>query len=92
MGRPAEISAQTSMVDSRQAALNQAEWRLDQRAVVSPDAGIVADVLARRGVTLAAGAPVVSLLPTEKDLRVLLHSGALTRAHPRQPEVVFERA
>ena len=68
------------MVDSLQAALNQAEWRLDQRSVVSPDAGIVADVLAKRGETLAAAAPVVSLLAPGKDLRVLLHSGGPTLA------------
>lgn len=86
MGRPTEISAQTSMVDSFQAALNRAEWRLDQRSVVSPDARIVADVLAQRGETLAAGAPMVSLLPPEKDLRVLLHPGVPTRARPRRPE------
>ena len=66
MGRPAEISTQTSMVNSLQAALNRAEWRLDQRSVVSPDAEIVADLLAQRGETLAAGAPVVSLLPARK--------------------------
>lgn len=65
MGRPGEIEAQTSMVDSLKAALKQAEWRLAQRSVVSPDAGVVADVLARPGETLAAGAPAVSLLPPE---------------------------
>ena len=65
MGRPAEIEGQKSLVSSLEAALKQAEWRLDQRSVVSPDDGIVADVIAFPGETLAAGAPVISLLPPQ---------------------------
>ena len=65
MGRPAAIEAQASMVDLLRAALTQAEWRLSQRSVVSPASGVVADVIARPGETLAAGAPVVSLLPPQ---------------------------
>ena len=63
MGRPAEVEAQRSMVDSLEAALKQAQWRLDQRSVTAPEAGVIADVIAFPGETLAAGAPVVSLLP-----------------------------
>lgn len=63
MGRPSEIEAQRAMVDSLEAALKQAQWRLDQRSVRAPDAGLIADVIAFPGETLAAGAPVVSLLP-----------------------------
>ena len=82
MGRPSEIEAQTSMVDSLQAALKQAEWRLQQRSVVAPDAGVVADVLARPGETLAAGAPVVSLLPPENIfVRFFIPEPELARAH-----------
>jgi HlyD family secretion protein len=63
MGRPSEIEAQKSMVDALEAALKQAQWRLDQRSVAAPESGLVADVIAFPGETLAAGAPVVSLLP-----------------------------
>jgi HlyD family secretion protein len=63
MGRPSEIEAQKSLVDALEAALKQAQWRLDQRSVAAPEAGLVADVIAFPGETLAAGAPVVSLLP-----------------------------
>jgi HlyD family secretion protein len=63
MGRPSEIEAQRAMVDSLDAALKQAQWRLDQRSVVAPEGGVVADVIAFPGETLAAGAPVISLLP-----------------------------
>jgi HlyD family secretion protein len=45
------------------AALGMAEWRLAQRRVTAPVSGRVADVLARAGETMAAGSPVVSLLP-----------------------------
>jgi HlyD family secretion protein len=65
MGRPDEIKAQEAAVEAAQAALGMARWRLDQRHVVSPVDGVVADRLAEPGETLAAGAPVVSLLPPE---------------------------
>jgi len=65
LGRPDEIVAQATAVEVAEAALAQARWRLGQRSVVSPVAGVVADVLARPGETLQAGAPVVSLLPPE---------------------------
>lgn len=63
MGREAEIQAQRASVAASGAALDMAEWRLAQRRVTAPVAGRVADVLARAGETMQAGAPVVSLLP-----------------------------
>lgn len=63
MGRKGEIVAQRSAVEAAQAAVEIADWRLSQRSVTSPVAARVADVLARPGETVAAGAPVVSLLP-----------------------------
>ena len=82
MGRPAEIEAQKSLVDSLEAALNQAQWRLDQRSVASPDSGIVADVVAFPGESVAAGAPVVSLLPPENIfVRFFIPEPELARVH-----------
>jgi HlyD family secretion protein len=82
MGRPAEIEAQKSLVDSLEAALKQAEWRLDQRSVAAPDAGVVADVIAFPGETLAAGAPVVSLLPPQNIfVRFFIPEPELARVH-----------
>jgi HlyD family secretion protein len=70
------------MVDSLEASLKQAEWRLEQRSVAAPDAGVVADVQARPGETLAAGAPVVSLLPPENIfVRFFIPEPQLARAH-----------
>lgn len=63
MGRDGEIQAQRASVAASRAALDMAEWRLTQRRVTAPVGGRVADVLARPGETMAAGAPVVSLLP-----------------------------
>jgi HlyD family secretion protein len=65
MGRDSEIEAQYAAVAASRAALGMAEWRLAQRRVVAPAGGRVADVLARPGETMAAGTPVVSLLPPE---------------------------
>jgi HlyD family secretion protein len=63
MGRETEIEAQRASVAASHAALDMAEWRLAQRRVSAPASGRVADVLARSGETMAAGMPVVSLLP-----------------------------
>jgi HlyD family secretion protein len=63
MGRTGEIQAQVATVAAARAALAMAEWRLDQRRVTAPVAARVADVMARAGETMTAGAPVVSLLP-----------------------------
>ena len=63
MGREGEIEAQRATVAAFRAVLDMAEWRLAQRRVVAPAGGRVADVLARPGETMAAGAAVVSLLP-----------------------------
>jgi HlyD family secretion protein len=63
LGRDQEVEAQRAAVKAAHAALDQAAWRLAQRYVAAPTGGRVADVLARPGETIAAGAPVVSLLP-----------------------------
>jgi HlyD family secretion protein len=65
LGREGEIKAQQQLVESLRAAVAMARWRIDQRHVTSPSAGVVADVLARPGETIPAGGPVVSLLPSE---------------------------
>ena len=83
LGRPDEITAQASGVEAAQAALAQARWRLAQRAVISPVAGVVADVVAEPGETLEAGAPVVSLLPPENIfIRFFVPEPSLAHVHP----------
>ncbi len=58
-----EIRAAEAAVAAARATLEQADWRLKQKSVASPVAGLVADTLYVRGEWVPAGAPVVSLLP-----------------------------
>jgi len=61
--RADEIAAATAELKAAGDALAQAQWRLDQKAQVAPAGSLVADTLFRPGEWVAAGAPVVSLLP-----------------------------
>jgi HlyD family secretion protein len=61
--REDEIRAAEAAVTAAQAALAQAEWRLGQKAGAAPQAGLVVDTLYRPGEMVAAGQPVVQLLP-----------------------------
>lgn len=57
------IQAARAEVDAAEAALAQAEWRLTEKSVNAPVAGLVHDTLYRPGEWVPAGSPVVSLLP-----------------------------
>jgi HlyD family secretion protein len=57
------IIAAENRVRQSQAAMELAQWRLDQRAVRAPAAGEVADVILRPGEISGPSAPVVSFLP-----------------------------
>lgn len=82
MGRSSEIEAQKAMVDALDAAQKQAQWRLDQRSVGAPEAGVIADVIAFPGETLSAGAPAVSLLPPGNVfVRFFIPETQLPRVH-----------
>jgi HlyD family secretion protein len=61
--RADEIQAAEAEVSAARAQLAEAEWRLDQMSQAAPQAGVVVDTLYRPGEWVAAGAPVVSLLP-----------------------------
>jgi HlyD family secretion protein len=61
--RSDEIAAARAEVKAANDALAQAQWRLDQKAQAAPAAALVADTLYLPGEHVAAGAPVVSLLP-----------------------------
>ncbi len=83
LGRDREIKGQEDAVRAAQSALEMAAWRLSQRKVASPVAGRVADVLALAGETLAAGAPVVSILPPGNIfVRFFVPEGDLANIHP----------
>jgi HlyD family secretion protein len=64
-GRKQQVLAQNAQVDAAQAALAQAQWKLDQKQVRAPHAGLVFDTMYRSGEWVAAGNPVVRMLPPE---------------------------
>lgn len=63
--REQEIAAAAQAVDAARAQLARAEWQLEQKTQRTPLAGDVVDVLYREGEWVAAGSPVVTLLPPE---------------------------
>ncbi len=82
LGRTAEITAQDATAQAARSALDMAEWHLAQRSVAAPAGGRIADVLAQPGETLAAGAPVVSLLaPANIFVRFFIPEAALSTIH-----------
>ena len=86
MGREREIEAQRAAVEAARAALAMTEWHLAQRTVTAPIGGRVADVLAQPGETMAAGAPVVSILPPENIfVRFFVPETALSGLHRGDP-------
>jgi HlyD family secretion protein len=63
--RAQQIRAQSRQVAADHATLDQAEWRLQQKQIASPRQGLVFDTLYREGEWVAAGNPIVELLPPE---------------------------
>jgi HlyD family secretion protein len=64
-GREDQIRAQSAQLRAAQAALAQAQWKLDQKIVRAPHAGLVFDTMYRSGEWVPAGSPVVRMLPPE---------------------------
>jgi HlyD family secretion protein len=64
-GRADQIRAQAAQVRAAQAALAQAQWKLDQKSVRAPHSGLVFDTMYRSGEWVPAGSPVVRMLPPE---------------------------
>ena len=64
-GRQQQLRAQSAQVRLAQAALDQANWRLGQKSVSAPRAGLVFDTMYREGEWVAAGNPVVRMLPPQ---------------------------
>lgn len=59
------VIAAEAEVRAREAALAKAEWDLSQKRQRAPKAGLVFDTLYREGEWVAAGRPVVALLPPQ---------------------------
>jgi len=63
LGRDDELRAAVGDVAANQAALAQAQWKLDQKTLVVPTDALVADTYFNPGEMINAGQAVVSLLP-----------------------------
>lgn len=61
----AQATAAQADAAAAQAVLKQAQWKLDQKTVPAPVTGSVEDTLYVLGEWVAAGGPVVSMLPPE---------------------------
>jgi HlyD family secretion protein len=64
-GRAQQLNAQSRQVEAARAVLAQAEWRLGEKAIAAPSAGLVYDTLYREGEWVAPGNPVVRMLPPQ---------------------------
>ena len=63
--RADEISAAESEVEAARRTLVQAKWKMDQKTQGAPAGGRVTDTFFREGEMVAAGTPVVEILPPE---------------------------
>ncbi len=82
VARPDEIKAAVAEVAAAKAELAQAQWRLAQKSVAAPQPGLVNDTLFVEGEWVAAGAPVVSILPSENiHVRFFVPEPALGAIH-----------
>lgn len=77
--RPELIRAQDAQVAAASAAAEQTRWRLDQKHVVAPQAGVVIDTLYREGEWVPVGVPVVKMLPPGNvKVRIFVPQSALS--------------
>ena len=66
VGRGEEIAAARRDVDAARAVLAQYDWKLAQKSMVAPAAGIVENTYFSRGEWVPAGQTILSLLPPDK--------------------------
>ncbi|MEZ0604188.1 HlyD family secretion protein [Paraburkholderia sp. IW21] len=63
--RSQQIVEQQAQVAAAEAAVAQAQWKLDQKRVTAPAKGLVYDTLYREGEWVPAGSPIVRILPPQ---------------------------
>jgi HlyD family secretion protein len=84
-GREDAVRAAESAVESQKAALDKARWSFDQKQQFAPTNALVQDTLYRAGEWVAAGNPVVELLPPGNvKVRFFVPQAALPRIKPGQ--------
>jgi HlyD family secretion protein len=81
--RADQVTAAEAEVRAREAALAKAEWELSQKRQSAPKAGLVFDTLYREGEWVAAGRPVVALLPPQNiKVRAFVPETRVGAIHP----------
>ncbi len=81
-GREDAIAAARAAVQAAAAVVAQARWNLEQKRQLAPCAGLVFDTIHLPGEWIAAGRPVISLLPAE---------GRKVRFYVPEPEMAAMR-
>ena len=88
--RSDQIAAAEADVHALEAALAKAEWDLAQKQQNAPQAGLVFDTLYRAGEWVAAGRPVVALLPPANiKVRAFVPETRVGSIHPGDRVRVF---
>jgi HlyD family secretion protein len=88
--RPDQVAAAEAEVRAREAALAKAEWDLSQKRQAAPKTGLVFDTLYREGEWVAAGRPVVVLLPPQNiKVRAFVSELRVGAIHIGDPVRVF---
>jgi HlyD family secretion protein len=88
--RDDQIAATEAEVESREAALAKAQWDLAQKRQSAVQAGLVYDTLYREGEWVAAGRPVVALLPPPNlKVRAFVPQAVVATLRPGDAARVF---
>jgi HlyD family secretion protein len=88
--REDQIAAAEAEVRAKQAALAKADWDLSQKQQAAPQSGLVFDILYYEGEWIAAGHPVVALLPPANiKVRAFVPEGRIGAIHVGDPLDVF---
>jgi len=81
--RSDQIAAAEANVQALEATLAKADWALSQKRQTAPQAGLVFDTLYRPGEWVAAGRPVVTLLPPQNiKVRAFVAQTRIAALHP----------
>ena len=88
--RDDQVAAAEANVRALEAALAQAEWNLAQKRQSAPQSGLVFDTLYQQGEWVAAGRPIVALLPPENvKVRAFVPEARVGSIHPGESVNIF---
>jgi HlyD family secretion protein len=88
--RTDQIVADEANVKALEAGLTQTEWSLSQKYQTAPEEGLIFDTLYREGEWIAAGKPIVALLPPQNiKARAFVSEKQLAQIHLGDSVQVF---